>query len=186
MLWISASTNSGFLVLCIHGHKGVTLKGHYSLHVCGKTDLYLRRRLVAATTNGFIFQIIASLTRSGGYARLVLTGIEDGILSNKHSTDQFILLAATEGFPINDFTLFERVIFGRAQIGKGNRIYMGGKWGEDKTWTRGPWTPSLDRGHGPLLWTGSMDPLSWTRSMDSFLIFIRRFCTRSMDAQKQK
>ena len=100
--------------------------------------MYLRRRLVAATTNGFIFQIIASLTRSGGYARLVLTGIEDGILSNKYSTDQFILLAATEGFPINDFTLFERVIFGRAQIGKGNRIYMGGKWGEDKTWTRGP------------------------------------------------
>ena len=84
MLWISESTNSGFLVLCIHEHKGVTLKGHYSLHVCRKTDVYLRRRLVAATTKGFIFQIIASLTRSGGYARLVLTGIEDGILSNKY------------------------------------------------------------------------------------------------------
>ena len=58
--------------------------------------------------------------------------------------------------------------------------------GEDKRWTRGPWTPSLDRVHGPLSWTGSMDSLSWTRSMDSFLIFIRRFCTRSMDTQKQK
>ena len=133
MLWISESTNSGFLVLCIHGHKGVTLKGHYSLHVCRKTDVYLRRRLVAATTNGFIFQIIASLTRSGGYARLVLTGIDDGILSNKYSTDQFILLVATEGFPINDFTPFEGVIFGRAQIGKGKfsfqnrlRIYWEG------------------------------------------------------------
>ena len=40
--------------------------------------------------------------------------------------------------------------------------------GEDKTWTRGPWTPTLDRVHGPLSWTGSMDPLSWTRSMDTF------------------
>ena len=36
--------------------------------------------------------------------------------------------------------------------------------GEDKTWTRGPWTPTLDRVHGPLSWTGSMDPLSWTGS----------------------
>ena len=36
--------------------------------------------------------------------------------------------------------------------------------GEDKTWTRGPWTPSLDQVHGPLSWTGSMDPLSWTGS----------------------
>ena len=70
--------------------------------------MYLRRRLVAATTNGFIFQIIPSLTPTGGYARLVLTGIEDGILSNKYSTDQFILLAATEGFPINDFTFWKR------------------------------------------------------------------------------
>ena len=40
--------------------------------------------------------------------------------------------------------------------------------GEEKTWTRGPWTPALDRVHGPLSWTGSMDPLSWTGSMDSF------------------
>ena len=45
------------------------------------------------------------------------------------------------------------------------------KKGEDKTWTRSPWTPSLDRVHGPLSWTGSMDPLSWTRSMDSFFLF---------------
>ena len=22
---------------------------------------------------------------------------------------------------------------------------LGKKWGEDKTWTRGPWTPTLDR-----------------------------------------
>ena len=42
--------------------------------------------------------------------------------------------------------------------------------GEDKTWTRGPWTPTLDRIHGPLSWTGSMDPLSWTGSMDSFFL----------------
>ena len=42
------------------------------------------------------------------------------------------------------------------------------KMGEDKTWTRGPWTPTLDQVHGPLSWTGSMDPLSWTGSMDSF------------------
>ena len=31
------------------------------------------------------------------------------------------------------------------------------------------WTPSLDRVHGPLSWTGSMHPLSWTRSMHIFL-----------------
>ena len=31
--------------------------------------------------------------------------------------------------------------------------------GEDKTWTPGPWTPSLDRVHGPPSWTRSMDPL---------------------------
>ena len=40
--------------------------------------------------------------------------------------------------------------------------------GEDKTWTSGPWTPTLDRVHGLLSWTGSMDPLSWTGSMDTF------------------
>ena len=34
------------------------------------------------------------------------------------------------------------------------------KMGEDKTWTRGPWTPTLDQVHRPLSWTGSMDPLS--------------------------
>ena len=31
------------------------------------------------------------------------------------------------------------------------------KMGEDKTWTRGPWTPTLDQVHGPLSWPGSMD-----------------------------
>ena len=44
--------------------------------------------------------------------------------------------------------------------------------GEDKTWTTGPWTPTLDRVHGPLSWTGSMDPLSWTGSMDTFFKYI--------------
>ena len=38
--------------------------------------------------------------------------------------------------------------------------------GEDKTWTPGPWTTSLDWVHGPPLWTGSMDhlfgPGPWT------------------------
>ena len=38
--------------------------------------------------------------------------------------------------------------------------------GEDKTWTRGPWTPTLDRVHGPLSRTGSMKvvhgPGPWT------------------------
>ena len=38
-----------------------------------------------------------------------------------------------------------------------NKYFMG----EDKTWTRGPWTPT-----GPPLWTGSMDhfrgPGPWT------------------------
>ena len=53
------------------------------------------------------------------------------------------------------------------------------KRGEDKTWTRGPWTPTLDRVHGPLSWTGSMDPLSWTGSMDSFFKIMR-------NEQKQK
>ena len=52
-------------------------------------------------------------------------------------------------------------------------------WGEDKTWTRGPWTPTLDQVHGPLSWTGSMDPLSWTGSMDSFFLIMR-------NEQKQK
>ena len=36
---------------------------------------------------------------------------------------------------------------------------FGIKTGEDKTWTPGPWTTSLDRVHGPPLWTGSIDPL---------------------------
>ena len=27
-----------------------------------------------------------------------------------------------------------------------------------RLWTRGPWTPTLDRVHGPLSWTGSMHP----------------------------
>ena len=31
--------------------------------------------------------------------------------------------------------------------------------GEDKTWSPGPWTTSLDRVHGLPLWTASMDPL---------------------------
>ena len=34
--------------------------------------------------------------------------------------------------------------------------------GEDKTWTKGPWTPTLNRVHGPLSWTGSINPLPWT------------------------
>ena len=46
--------------------------------------------------------------------------------------------------------------------------------GEDKTWTRGSWTPSLDQVHGPLSWTGSMDSLSWTRSMDIFFYFYKK------------
>ena len=37
-----------------------------------------------------------------------------------------------------------------------------------RLWTRGPWTPTLDRVHGPLSWTGSMHPLSWRGSMDTF------------------
>ena len=52
-------------------------------------------------------------------------------------------------------------------------------WGKYKTWTPGPWTPSMDRSmdpvhenmdrvHRPLSWTRSMDPLSWTGSMDPF------------------
>ena len=57
------------------------------------------------------------------------------------------------------------------------------KLGEDKTWTRGPWTrgpwtPSLDRVHGPPV----MDQVHG----QFIFIFIRRFCTRSMDTQKQK
>ena len=31
-------------------------------------------------------------------------------------------------------------------------------WGEDKTWTRGPWPPTLDRVHGPLSYGAG----SWT------------------------
>jgi hypothetical protein len=30
--------------------------------------------------------------------------------------------------------------------------------GKYKTWTPGPWTPCLDRVHGPPPWTGSTDP----------------------------
>ena len=86
VLWISECTNSGFLVLCIQEYRGVTLKSHYSLRVCRKTDLNLR--LVAATTNGFIFQILASLTRSSGYAWPVLTVIEDAISSSKYGIDK--------------------------------------------------------------------------------------------------
>ena len=37
---------------------------------------------------------------------------------------------------------------------------------------QGSMDPSLDRVHGPLSWTGSMDPLSWTRSIDSFFLFL--------------
>ena len=45
---------------------------------------------------------------------------------------------------------------------------MGAFLGEDKTWT-----PTLDRVHGPLSWTGSMDPLLWTGSMDRFFLIMR-------------
>ena len=43
-----------------------------------------------------------------------------------------------------------------------------------KKWTRGPWTPSLDRVYGPFSWTGSMDPLSLTRSMDIFFYLYKK------------
>ena len=45
------------------------------------------------------------------------------------------------------------------------------KTGEDKTWTRGPWAPTLDRVHGP--------PVMDRVHMDSFLKIVR-------NEQKQK
>ena len=45
------------------------------------------------------------------------------------------------------------------------------------------WTGSMDHVHGPGPWTPCHGPGPWT----VFFIFIRiRFCTRSMDTQKQK
>ena len=44
------------------------------------------------------------------------------------------------------------------------------------------WTGSMDHFHGPGPWTPCHGPGPWT----VFFIFIRRFCTRSMDNQKQK
>ena len=48
-----------------------------------------------------------------------------------------------------------------------------GGGGGDKTWTPGPWTPSLDRVHGPPPWTGSVDPhfLIFFYFSVSFLVF---------------
>ena len=46
--------------------------------------------------------------------------------------------------------------------------------GEDKTWTRGSWTPTLDRVHGPLFMDRVNGPFlqtSW--SMDSFFKIMR-------------
>ena len=43
---------------------------------------------------------------------------------------------------------------------------------KDKTWIRGPWTPTLDRFHGPPV----MDQVH-----GYFFIFIERFWTESMD-----
>ena len=60
----------------------------------------------------------------------------------------------------NSFSLEHYFIFSQSAIKDTS--------GEDKTWTRGPWTPTLDRVYGLLSWTGSMDPLSWTGSMDTF------------------
>ena len=42
--------------------------------------------------------------------------------------------------------------------------------GEDKTWTRGPWTATLDRVHGLLSWTGSMDPPVMNRVHGHFFL----------------
>ena len=57
-------------------------------------------------------------------------------------------------------------------------------WGEDKTWTPGPWTPSLDRVHGPPSWTRSMDPLHgpgpWTPFFLLFFCFISCFLFSSI------
>ena len=37
-------------------------------------------------------------------------------------------------------------------------------WGKYKTWTPGPWTPSMDRVHGPGPWKYGPGP--WTPIMD--------------------
>ena len=48
-----------------------------------------------------------------------------------------------------------------------------GIWrGEDETWTTGPWTPTLDRVHGPLSWTGSMDPPVMDRVHGQFVLVL--------------
>ena len=75
------------------------------------------------------------------------------------TVDLIILLNFSTGANIDRFQSRDYFSIGR---------HIGAHQGEDKTWTRGPWTPTLDRVHGPLSWTGSMDPLSWTGSMDSF------------------
>ena len=49
------------------------------------------------------------------------------------------------------------------------------KMGEDKTWTRGAWTPTLDQVHAPLSWTGSMDhgPPVIDRGHGQFFLIMR-------------
>ena len=47
------------------------------------------------------------------------------------------------------------------------------KEGKYKTWTPGPWTPSVDRVHGPgpsKYGPGPCTPLSWTGSMDPLFL----------------
>ena len=66
------------------------------------------------------------------------------------------------------------------QVGNSKRSFLG----EDKTWTRGLWTPTLDRVYGPLSWTRSMDPLSWTGSMDTFFFLNNEKLTKTKIVQK--
>ena len=55
-------------------------------------------------------------------------------------------------------------------------VQRGGPWTPGHAGHAGPWF------HGPGPWTPCHGPGPWT----VFFTFIRRFCTRSMDTQKQK
>ena len=75
----------------------------------------------------------------------MLTAIRSNLLHNVDCDLRVIILSANGGVFSSGHDLKELV-----------RQLVQGKY---KIWTPGPWTTSMDRVHGPLSLTGSMDPL---------------------------
>ena len=123
------------------------------------------------------FKLPSNTTR---FSKIQVHWIESWM--SERSTSNFLTLLAVYCTNVSPFGLLHCTNFTKFEINtwiwdsylNTYKVKIEFLKGEDKTWTRGSWTPSLDRVHGPLLWTGSMDPLSWTRSMDSFFNFYKK------------